>query len=82
MNYQGTGRLDTASPLVCEHDRLLTPIADRVANQLWKQRHPLFLHKHYNPAFPVLSHLENDVETSHLRHTALAAATSALADHA
>lgn len=82
MNYQGTGRLDTASPLVCEHDRLLTPIADRVANQLWKQRHPLFLHKHYNPAFPVLSHIETDVETARLRHTVLATATSAFADHA
>lgn len=67
MNFQGTGRIDVASPLVCEHDRMLTPIADRVGNQLWKRRDPLFLHKHYNPAFPVLSHIETDVETAHLR---------------
>jgi len=72
MNFQGTGRLDVASPLVCEHDRMLTPIADRVANQLWKRRNPLFLHKHYNPAFPVLSHIETDVETAHLRLPATA----------
>lgn len=83
MNYQGTGRLDVASPLVCEHDRLLMPIADCVANQLWKQRHPIFLHKHYNPAFPVLNHMEIDVDTAHQRRaaTAIAAATSSLADH-
>jgi uncharacterized protein len=58
-NWAGTGRLDRASPVVCEHERLLTPIADRVANRLWRKRDPLFLHKHYNPAFPVLAFLED-----------------------
>ena len=59
INWQGTGRLDQASPLVCEHERLLMPIADRVANRLWKSRSSAFLHKHYNPAFPVLSFAED-----------------------
>ncbi len=58
VNYLSTGRIDTASPVLCEHERLLMPIADRVANRLWKRRDPLFLHKHYNPAFPVLSYAE------------------------
>lgn len=61
MNWASHGRLDEASPLVCEHERLLAPIADRAANCLWKRRDPLFLHKHYNPAFPVLSHLETSL---------------------
>lgn len=60
-NWAGTGRLDQASPVVCEHERLLTPIADRVANRLWKKRDPHFLHKHYNPAFPVLAFLDDVV---------------------
>lgn len=59
INWQSTGRIDRASPLVCEHERLLMPIADRVANRLWKIRNPLFIHKHYNPAFPVLSFAED-----------------------
>lgn len=59
VNWQSTGALDRASPLVCEHERILTPIADRVANRLWKRRDPLFIHKHYNPAFPVLSFVED-----------------------
>lgn len=61
INWQSTGRLDQASPLVCEHERLLMPIADRVANRLWKSRNPDFIHKHYNPAFPVLSFAEDIV---------------------
>src|SRR6185503_1024497 len=30
INWQSTGSLDRASPLVCEHERLLMPIADDV----------------------------------------------------
>ncbi|MBA3762946.1 MAG: SPASM domain-containing protein, partial [Chthoniobacterales bacterium] len=58
INFLSTGRIDQASPVLCEHERLLMPIADGVANRLWKQRDPLFLHKHYNPAFPVLEYAE------------------------
>ena len=58
VNWQSTGRLDRASPLVCEHERLLIPIADRLANRLWRRRNAVFLHKHYNPAYPVLSFAE------------------------
>ncbi len=50
VNWQSTGHLDRASPLVCAHEQLLMPIADRAANRLWKARNPLFLHRHYNPA--------------------------------
>ena len=58
VNWQSTGRLDRPSPVVCEHERILMPIADRVASRLWKKRDPSFIHKHYNPAFPVLSLIE------------------------
>ena len=33
--------------------------ADRVANRLWRRRDSMFLHKQYNPAFPVLSFAED-----------------------
>jgi len=35
------------------------PIADKVGNYLYKKRDPLFLHKHYNSAYPALSLLED-----------------------
>ena len=68
VNWQSTGRIDQASPVVCEHERLLMPIADEVANRLWRKRDANFLHKHYNPAFPILSFAEQLVieEESHV----------------
>ena len=40
-------------------ERMLFPIADRLAARLYRARNALFLHRHYNPAFPVLSFLED-----------------------
>ena len=59
VNWRTTGHVDQVSGFVCEHERVLLPIADRVANRLWNRRNPQFLHKNYNPAFPVLSFLED-----------------------
>ena len=63
MNIQTTGDLAAVSPVLCEHERMVFPIADRLANQLFKERNALFIQRHYNPAFPVLSFLE-DISTT------------------
>jgi len=47
------------SPVQCAHERLLTPIADRVAEKLYKKRNALFIHKHYNQLYPVISLAED-----------------------
>ncbi len=71
VNWQSTGRVDRTSPLVCEHERILMPIADEAANRLWKSDDPTFVHKHYNPAFPVISFAEHlvmrEVENADVR---------------
>lgn len=61
VNWTSTGSIDRASPVVCAHDQMLLRIADGAANRLWRKRDPLFIHKHYNPAFPVLSFIEDIV---------------------
>lgn len=66
VNWAAHGRIDEPAPLVCEHERLLMPIADRIANRLWRRRSPDFLHKHYNPAFPVLSYIEDALLPDHV----------------
>ena len=38
---------------------MLLPIADRVGATLYAEGNPRFLQKHYNPAYPVLSFLED-----------------------
>ena len=59
LNWQTTGAINGVSPVLCRHEQMLLPIADRVGRRLYKERNPLFLHKHYNAAYPVLSLLED-----------------------
>ena len=35
------------------------PLADDIGQTLNRERNPLFLHKHYNAAYPILSLLED-----------------------
>jgi uncharacterized protein len=58
LNWQTTGSINAVSPVLCRHERMLLPIADRVGAHLYRKRAPLFLHKHYNAAYPVISLLE------------------------
>jgi uncharacterized protein len=44
-----------ATPVQCAHEQLLTPIADRVAETLFENKSELFIHKHYNEMYPILS---------------------------
>lgn len=59
LNWQSTGTVNEVSPVLCRHEQMLVPIADRVGKVLYRKRDPLFLHKHYNAAYPVLSLLED-----------------------
>jgi uncharacterized protein len=59
LNWQTTGTINTISPVLCRHEQVLVPIVDRVGKVLYRKRDPLFLHKHYNSAYPVLSLLED-----------------------
>lgn len=58
MNWQATGSVNRVSGVLCRHEKMLIPIADRVGKVLYRRRDALFLHKHYNAAYPVLSLLE------------------------
>jgi uncharacterized protein len=59
MNIQATGALDQVPALLCEYERMIFPLADNLAETLYKERNPLFLQRHYNPMFPVMSFLED-----------------------
>ena len=49
------------SPVQCAHERLVTPIADRVAEKLYQEENALFIHKHYNELYPVMSLIEDNI---------------------
>lgn len=59
LNWQATGRLDAVSPVLCAHERLLMPIVDRLGERLYRRRSPLFVQKHYNALYPLLSLIED-----------------------
>jgi len=61
LSLQATGTLSGVPPVLCEHERLLTPIADAVARRLFRRRAPLFVQKHYNPHYDLLTALEDVV---------------------
>jgi len=50
-------------PVQCAHEKLLTPIADQLAESLFREGSALFMHKHYNEMYPYLSALEEGVRT-------------------
>ena len=59
LNWQTTGSINQISPILCRYEQMLVPVADRIGRMLYGERNALFLHKHYNSAYPVLSLLED-----------------------
>jgi uncharacterized protein len=63
LNIQTTGRLNSIPAALCENERMVFPIIDQLAERLFRSRDTMFIQRHYNPAFPILSFLE-DLSTS------------------
>jgi len=59
LNKQSTGSISKVSPVLCAHERILLPIADKLAEKLFKKRNAMFIQKHYNDMFPLLSLIED-----------------------
>lgn len=59
LNKQATGDFRTASPVLCAHERILLPIVDALAEELYKKRSAIFIQKQYNDMFPLLSLTED-----------------------
>lgn len=62
VNLAAGGDANRVPPIVCEHERLRIPIADALASRLYRRRSPSFLRKHYDPAWPVFSALEELIQ--------------------
>jgi len=59
LNWQTTLSINQVSPVLCRYEQMLIPIADRVGRILYRRRDPVFLHKHYNAAYPILALLDD-----------------------
>jgi len=58
-NDADSGTIDEISPIQCVHEQMITPIADYVAEKLYNEGNALFIHKHYNELYPVVSLVED-----------------------
>jgi len=61
LNRQATGSIDEASPMLCAHERIVLPIADRLAERLYRQGSAIFMQKHYNDYYPIMSIVEDRI---------------------
>ena len=59
LNRQATGSIDEISPMLCAHERIVLPIADRVAETLYKTS-ALFVQKQYNDFYTLASLVEDN----------------------
>jgi uncharacterized protein len=59
LNLQTTGSIEEVSPVLCAHERIVLPIADKLAEKLYKEKNPMFIQKHYNDVFPLISLVED-----------------------
>lgn len=59
IRFEDGKYISDITPVQCTHERLVTPIVDRAAEKLYKEGSPLFLHKHYNEMYPILSLFED-----------------------
>jgi uncharacterized protein len=62
LNWQTTGSITTVSPLLCETEKLLISIVDKLGEDLFNSRSSMFIQKHYNIAYPLLSMLEDELK--------------------
>jgi uncharacterized protein len=46
-------------PMCCAHEQIITPIADYAAQTLYKGKSALFIQKHYNELYPIMSLVED-----------------------
>jgi len=52
LNRQATGSIDKVSPMLCAHERIALPIADRLAERLYRKGSAPFIQKQYSGFYP------------------------------
>ena len=61
LNRQATGGIGQISPMLCAHERIVLPIADRLAERLYKRGSAIFIQKQYNDFYPLASLAEDQL---------------------
>ena len=62
MNSLDTGSVDNVSPFQCRHEKMLVSIVDKMAEKLYSSKSRRFIAKHYDPAYPLVSLIEDGLK--------------------
>jgi len=62
MTFNGENYVPDVSAVQCVHEQKITPIADYVAETLYKDDSAMFIHKHYNDLYPIMSLVEDKAQ--------------------
>ena len=62
LNWQTTGFINKVAPILCVSEQLTLSIADKLGAELYKLQAPMFLQKHYNKLYPVISMLDDEAD--------------------
>lgn len=60
INISTTGNINKVSPVVCHNEQIILPIADEVAEYLYKKRNGMFIQKQYNEMYSFISLIEDN----------------------
>ena len=64
QNRRATGSCYKISPVLCRHEQIILLAADKLAERLYKKRSELFIQKHYNDYYPIISIVEDKAVVS------------------
>jgi uncharacterized protein len=59
LNWQLTKTVNKISPIICETERQIIPIVDKLGEKLFRLGAPMFIQKHYNAVYPIISMIED-----------------------
>lgn len=59
LNWQSTGDINTITPFLCESEKILIEVSDKLGEKLFRKKVPMFIHKHYNALYPFFSVIDD-----------------------
>ena len=61
-NYSLTGDVNVLSPIVCEFERIIIEVSDRMAEELYKSGSKMFIQKYYNENYALIRFIEKKMK--------------------
>ena len=61
-NYSLTDDINGLSPIICETEKIIVEVADKMAEKLYKKNSKMFIQKYYNKDYNILKQIANKYE--------------------